>query len=92
MTIDRSKYSGPNVLDEKVEKTVPAAYLNRLQQMPSAAYLLNPQTPGQLHCAKRGKLMVMAAGNVSALPTSALNQAQFLFFILLACSNLSFWT
>lgn len=79
MTIDRRKYSGPNVLDEKVEKTVPAAYLNRLKQMPSAAYLLNPQTPGQLHCAKRGKLMVMAAGNVSALLTSALNQIKLNF-------------
>lgn len=67
MTVDRRNYSGPDVLDKKLEKTLPTTYLNRLKQMPSAAYLLNPQQPGQLHCAKRGKLMVMAAGNVSSL-------------------------
>lgn len=66
MTIDRRNYSGPDVLDPKVEKTLPITYLNRLQQMPSAAYLLNPSKPGKLHCAKRGKLMVMAAGKVGS--------------------------
>lgn len=65
MTVNRSDYSGPDSLDPKIEKVLPTHYIKRLQDMPSAAYLFNPSQPGQLHCAKRGKLMVMAAGNVS---------------------------
>lgn len=70
MTVNRSNYSGPDSLDPKIEKTLPAHYIKRLQDMPSAAYLFNPTQPGQLHCAKRGKLMVMAAGNVSNFASS----------------------
>lgn len=65
MTLDRKNYTGPDFLDAKIEKALPASCIKRLQEMPTAAYILNPHQPGQLHCAKRGKLMVMAAGNVS---------------------------
>lgn len=65
MTVDRNNYSGPDFLDPKIEKALPTHCIKRLQDMPSVAYLLNPNQPGRLYCAKRGKLMVMAAGNVS---------------------------
>lgn len=84
MTVDRKNYSGPDVLDPKIEKALPNHCVKRLQEMPSAAYLLNPNQPGQLYCAKRGKLMVMAAGNVSHITSDlpSLRLSSCLCFII----------
>lgn len=80
MTVDRKNYSGPDVLDPKIEKALPNHCVKRLQEMPSAAYLLNPNQPGQLYCAKRGKLMVMAAGNVSNVTSDLPSLRSCLFY------------
>lgn len=66
MSVERSQYSGPQGVDPTVKESLPVRYIDRLQQeIPEGLYLLNPARPGPLFCAKRGKLLVVAAGNVS---------------------------
>lgn len=78
MTYNRKNYSGPHELDDGIRKGLSPHCLKRLEDMPTAAYLLNEHVPGTLHCAKRGKLLVMAAGNVSL---RVIISSQFLFWI-----------
>lgn len=73
LTVNREQYSGPTKLVKKPEPlkdyhfTPPSSYSISRSRGRDWEYLLNPNKPGPLFCETRGKLLVMAAGNVGFL-------------------------
>lgn len=73
LTVDRSEYSGPTQLSSKPKPprdwcyTPPSKHSVSRSQSQEWEYLLNPNKPGPLFCESRGKLLVVAAGNVCCI-------------------------
>lgn len=73
LTVDRSKYSGPTQFNAKLEPprkwcyTPPSKHSISRSRGQEWEYLLNPNKPGPLFCESRGKLLVIAAGNVCCM-------------------------
>lgn len=61
LTADTSQFTVPS---PEVESTPLPSYMDRFKDA-NWLYLLGKNTPGDLFCKKRGKQLVLAAGNVS---------------------------